>query len=88
MNYKRIVYDSLKITDRMYELTGYEKVKVFLSYASFAGGFENWFRFTFLRPSFCIELTHYNGTIPHPDEDFDKLVWEKCRDLGLLLSDN
>ena len=76
------------IAVRMGELTGYELMPVSEKPSAFGAGFENWFRQEFLRPAFCIELTPEDGTDePHDDAEFDSLVWEKVKYIGLFLAE-
>jgi len=76
------------IAVRMGELTGYELMPVSEKPSAFGAGFENWFRQEFLRPAFCIELTPEDGTDePHDDTEFDSLVWEKVKYIGLFLAE-
>jgi len=76
------------IAERISELTGYELMPVSEKPSVYGAGFENWFRLEFSRPSFCIEMTPENGTdLPHDDTEFDSLVWEKAKYIGLLLAE-
>jgi len=72
------------IADKFSKLTGYKKLPVSQNPSVYGGGFENWFRLEFKRPAFCIELTPYNDVLPHPDSQFDKLVWNKAKTTGLF----
>lgn len=72
------------LADRLSNLTGYNKQPVSKNPSIYGGGFENWFRAKFLRPAFCIEITPYNGVLPHSDLEFDKLVWNKAKSIGLF----
>jgi hypothetical protein len=75
-----------KIADSISKLTEYKKMPVSQDPAIYGAGYENWFRLEFKRPVFCIELTPFNNTdIPHADEKFDSLVWNKGKYMGLLL---
>ena len=54
----------------------------------FAGGFENWFRQEYGRPSILMELSPSNGTdIPHDMRQFDELVWNRCSEVCNVLID-
>lgn len=79
-----LIPQSGEIADRLSNLTGYKKQPVSKNPAIYGGGFENWFRAEFKRPAFCIELTPYNGDLPHNDLEFDKLVWNKAKTTGLF----
>jgi predicted deacylase len=72
------------IANRLSKLTGYTKLPVSQKPSDYAGGFENWFRAEYKKPAFCIELSPYNGDLPHPDSEFDKLVWNKAKKTGLF----
>ncbi|WP_051983554.1 M14 family metallopeptidase [Pseudobacteroides cellulosolvens] len=79
-----IIPKASEIADRLSKITGYKKLPVSQNPSIYGGGFENWFRIEFKRPAFCIELSPYNGDLPHPDSQFDKLVWNKAKSTGLF----
>lgn len=83
----KLLPQSYPIAEKIGFLTGYSIAGVSQDPAIYAGGFENWFRMLFKKPSFLIELTPYNGTFPHDDRLFDSLVWNKAALIGLLLAD-
>lgn len=69
------------------KLTGYDLMPVSEKPSVYGAGYENWFRMRFHRVGLCIELTPYNNTeMPHPDKDFDKLVWKNAKYIGLFLA--
>lgn len=72
------------IADSLSKITGYKKLPISQNPSIYGGGFENWFRIEFKRPAFCIELSPYNGDLPHSDSQFDKLVWNKAKTTGLF----
>lgn len=73
-----------QIAQRFCNLTGYGMTPISQP-QYYSGGYENWFRQEFKRPSFCVELTPYtNGELPHPDSQFDNLVWNKAKYVGLF----
>lgn len=76
-----------EMTDRLSSLTGYQKLPVSMDEQTYGAGYENWFREKFKRPSFCIELTPYNNDYPHPDKDFDSLLWNTAKYTGLFFAD-
>lgn len=76
--------DSIAADDSIAEtlagVTGYKLMPVSEDPAVYGAGFENWFRQDFLSPAFCIELTPTgNGSAPHDDSQFSKLVWDKTK---------
>jgi len=76
-----------QIAQELSKATGYPLTPVSWQPATYAAGYENWFRAEFLRPAFCIELTPLNGnSYPHNDSDFDKLVWNKAKYIGAVLA--
>lgn len=83
----KLLPQSYPIAKKISILTGYAIADVSQDVGIYAGGFENWFRMLFSKPSFLIELTPYNGTHPHDDSLFDTLVWDKAALVGLLLAD-
>ena len=85
-----IVPDSVKLMKIIEKSTGYKPMESTDDVNSFAGGFENWFRYKYNRPGICIELTPSNNSkSPHNDKYFNSLVWDKTKYLGLdVISDN
>lgn len=76
------------MTKRLASLTRYQRMPVSEKPSVYGAGYENWFRLKFKRPAFCIELTPYNDTdVPHDDRNFDKLVWNNAKYIGLFLAD-
>lgn len=74
------------IVDRLCTLTGYSKGPIKRDPSNYGAGYENWFRQEYKRPGFCIELTPYDyKSTPHVDSEFDTLVWEKAKYIGLFL---
>lgn len=74
------------LIDEFCELTGYRKLKVSQDASVYGSGFENWFRETYQRICFCVELAPYPGLeyVQHPDECFDSLVWSKAKHSGVF----
>ena len=85
-----IVPGSTKLMKIIEKSTGYKPMESTDNVNSYAGGFENWFRYKYNRPGICIELTPSNdSTDPHNDKYFNSLVWDKAKYLGLdVISDN
>ena len=82
-----LVPGAKEIAKGLASLTKYQRMPVSEDPSIYGAGYENWFRSEFLRPAFCIELTSYNNTdVPHDDEKFDSLVWEKARYIGLFMA--
>ena len=76
------------MTKRLASLTKYQNMPISENPSIYGAGYENWFRLTFLRPAFCIELTPYNNTdLPHDDNNFDNLVWNSAKYIGLFLAE-
>lgn len=74
------------IAETLAEVTGYELMPVSEDPAVYGAGFENWFRQDFERPGFCVELTPTgNGSAPHDDAEFEKLVWQPCKEICAAL---
>lgn len=72
---------------RLSKLTKYSLMPVSEDPSIYGAGYENWFRFEFLRPAFCIEMTPYNNTdMPHNDKKYDTLVWKNAKYIGLFLA--
>lgn len=72
---------------RMSSLTKYQRMPVSEDPSIYGAGYENWFRQEFLRPAFCIELTYHNiADKPHDDKNFDSLVWDNAKYIGLFLA--
>ena len=71
--------------DAMCNLTGYVRMPTTTSANGYGGGFENWFRKEFKKPSVCVELTPgTGGEIPHDPKNFDSLIWQKSKYLPLI----
>lgn len=87
-NTPRVNEESYIIAQRLSRVTGYEIMPVSSDPAVFAGGFENWFRQEYGRPSILMELSPSNGTdIPHDMRQFDELVWNRCSEVCNVLID-
>ena len=69
-------YDS-KVIKRISKITGYKSKPVSKKPAVFGAGFENWFKTTFQRFGFCMELAPEldEQYVQHDDDKFDELVW-------------
>ena len=72
-----------KIADKLVSECSYIKSQVTNDVNAYAGGFENWFRSTFGKPAFCIELVpldkNYNYE-PERTNDFENLTnWNKTK---------
>lgn len=78
--------ESRQIAQTLASLTGYSLAPVSEDPAVFAAGFENWFRAECRKPAILLELSPFDGVIPHDMRNFDSLVWDRTRDVGLLLA--
>lgn len=77
-----------KIMDEFADKFIYRKTKVSQNPEIYGCGFENWFRKKMKRPAFCIELSPYvEGGNQHPDNMFDKLVWQHAKYSGLFFAE-
>lgn len=77
-----------KIMDELNKKYIYRKTKVSMDPKIYGCGFENWFRATMKRPAFCIELSPFvEGGKQHPDNLFDRLVWEHAKSTGLFFAE-
>jgi len=84
---QNLISGQREIAQELSKVTGYPLTPVSWQPATYAAGYENWFRAEFLRPAFCIELTPLNGnSYPHKDSDFDSLVWNKAKYIGAVLA--
>jgi g-D-glutamyl-meso-diaminopimelate peptidase len=77
-----------KIMDELNKKYIYRKTKISMDPKIYGCGFENWFRARMKRPAFCIELSPFvEGGNQHPDNMFDKLVWEHAKSTGLFFAE-
>ncbi|MBR6408285.1 MAG: hypothetical protein IKS19_06895 [Clostridia bacterium] len=77
-----------ELTDKIADYTGYKKMRSTSRVNDYGGGLENWFRYKYKRPGICVEMTPSNGVKgPHNDADFDRLVWDKAKYIGLVVID-
>jgi len=84
---QNLVSGQRQIAQEISKSTGYPLTSVSWQPATYAAGYENWFRAEFLKPAFCIELTPLNGNShPHKDSDFDRVAWNKAKDIGAVLA--
>lgn len=75
---------SLPYANALHEVCGFSLRPTTVDPSAYGGGFENWFRKTYLLPGFCVELIPSGYTLtPSGDGNhsrFDKLViWQKTR---------
>ena len=63
------------LADRISKAYGFYKCPTSTELSLFGGGFENWFRYTFSRPGFCIELMPLEYEV-HPLSDYDNINME------------
>jgi len=68
------------LANRIRAITGYKLEPISLSENGlYCGGFENWFRGTFLRPAITVEFTPSKSTtLPYDNIHFDSLLWDKA----------
>lgn len=85
-NTPSLISHSRRIAWRVAHLTGYSLAPVSRDPKVFAAGFENWFRERMRRPCLLFELAPYDGPVPSDMREFDTLVWDKVKNIGLELA--
>jgi hypothetical protein len=74
------------LAKKLAALTGYALIPAEESLGDYGGGFSEWTRNFFRKPSYTIELCPYVGSYPYPDKKFDR-VWKTARCTGLIMAE-
>ena len=81
-----VIPGAQELADKIESLTGYAPQLPTKSPTDYGGGFENWFRWKYNRPGFCVETCPSTGVeYPVDDFEFDTILWNKAKFLGLEL---